>query len=318
MYKLSELNPNWKKAGIYKINFPNGKCYIGLSNNIRRRMLEHNRRYISEKYPLYKAIKKYGAIEKFEILEEIDPDNTELLAEREIYWIEYYNSTDRDKGYNISSGGDCYHLVGQNHPNAKLNNEQVMEIINLLKNTQLTIIDISKRFNINKGTISDINMGKSYKQKDIKYPVRTKEEILFIQNNLNKILDDKKVHEIISDLKNTELTFSELASKFSVCATTIERINFGLGYNYKEINYPIRNKEKIKEISNKKVSKSKSKYTLEDVLKTINMLENTNLSNRQIAKELEYSRSFVDNVNNGVHKLSPKDLLYPIKSKKKG
>lgn len=50
----------------------------------------------------------------------------------------------------------------------------------------------------------------------------------------------------------------------------------------------------------------------------MNMLENTNLSNRQIAKELEYSRSFVDNVNNGVHKLSPKDLLYPIKSKKKG
>lgn len=28
-------------AGIYKINFPNGKCYIGLSNNILRRMKEH-------------------------------------------------------------------------------------------------------------------------------------------------------------------------------------------------------------------------------------------------------------------------------------
>ena len=281
-------------------------------------MLEHNRRYISEEYLLYKAIKKYGTIEEFEILEEIDPDNTKLLAEKEIYWIEYYNSTDKNKGYNISSGGDCYHLVGQNHPNAKLNNEQVMEIINLLKNTQLTIIDISKRFNINKGTISDINIGKSYKQKNIKYPIRTKEEILSIQNNLNKILDDKKVYEIISDLKNTELTFSELALKFSVCATTIERINFGLGYHYKVISYPIRDKKKIKEISNKKISKSKSKYTLEDVLKTINMLKNSNLSNRQIAKELEYSRSFVDNVNNGTHKLSPKDLLYPINSRKKG
>lgn len=111
-YKLSELSPDWKKAGIYKINFPNGKYYIGLSNNIRRRMLEHNRRYISEEYPLYKAIKKYNTIEEFEILEEIDPDNIKLLAEREIYWIEYYNSTDKNKGYNISSGGDCYHLVG--------------------------------------------------------------------------------------------------------------------------------------------------------------------------------------------------------------
>ena len=32
-----------KVAGIYKINFPNNKCYIGLSNNIPRRMKEHNR-----------------------------------------------------------------------------------------------------------------------------------------------------------------------------------------------------------------------------------------------------------------------------------
>lgn len=48
------------------------------------------------------------------------------------------------------------------------------------------------------------------------------------------------------------------------------------------------------------------------------MLKNSDLSNRQIAKELEYSRSFVDNINNGTHKLSPKDLLYPIKSRKKG
>ena len=30
-----------KVAGIYKINFPNGKCYIGLSNNIPRRMKDN-------------------------------------------------------------------------------------------------------------------------------------------------------------------------------------------------------------------------------------------------------------------------------------
>lgn len=31
-----------KVCGIYKITFPNGKVYIGQSNNIRRRMYEHN------------------------------------------------------------------------------------------------------------------------------------------------------------------------------------------------------------------------------------------------------------------------------------
>lgn len=29
-------------SGVYKINFPNGKSYIGISNNMYRRMLEHN------------------------------------------------------------------------------------------------------------------------------------------------------------------------------------------------------------------------------------------------------------------------------------
>lgn len=28
--------------GIYLISFPNGKIYIGLSNNIKRRIKEHN------------------------------------------------------------------------------------------------------------------------------------------------------------------------------------------------------------------------------------------------------------------------------------
>lgn len=29
-------------SGIYKINFPNGKCYIGMSCDIERRLKEHN------------------------------------------------------------------------------------------------------------------------------------------------------------------------------------------------------------------------------------------------------------------------------------
>ena len=102
------------------------------------------------------------------------------LAEREIYWIDYYDSTNKNKGYNVSLGGDCYHLGGQNNPNAKLTNEQVLEIIDLLRNTELSFVDLCKKYEINAGTISDINFGNSYKRKDINYPIRTKEEILSI------------------------------------------------------------------------------------------------------------------------------------------
>ena len=68
-----------KVAGIYKINFPNGKCYIGLSNNIPRRMKEHNK---DKRQPiLYSAIQKYfnGVIPEFEILEVINTNNKKKL-----------------------------------------------------------------------------------------------------------------------------------------------------------------------------------------------------------------------------------------------
>ena len=38
--KITDLPSGVK--GIYKINYPNGKCYIGLSTDIKRRMWEHN------------------------------------------------------------------------------------------------------------------------------------------------------------------------------------------------------------------------------------------------------------------------------------
>ena len=38
--ELKNLQQN--VSGIYKINYPNGKIYIGQSNDIKRRMYEHN------------------------------------------------------------------------------------------------------------------------------------------------------------------------------------------------------------------------------------------------------------------------------------
>lgn len=43
----------------------------------------------------------------FEILEECPK---EQLDDREIYWIEYYHSTDKAKGYNVSKGGKGFSL----------------------------------------------------------------------------------------------------------------------------------------------------------------------------------------------------------------
>lgn len=95
---------------IYKIqNKINKKIYIGqTTRDIQIRFKEH----ISEsnrdnpKAAIHKAIKKYGKENFFiEIIEEID---NKLLDDREIYWIAQYNSTNKERGYNLTSGGNGY------------------------------------------------------------------------------------------------------------------------------------------------------------------------------------------------------------------
>lgn len=114
-------------SGIYKINFPNGKIYIGLSNNIKRRMYEHNNINRLETHyntPCDLAIKKYGKIEEIEILEETS--DIQKLKKREKYWINFYKSNQKEKGYNLTPGGDL--PFGENHPNAIFSNEEILDI----------------------------------------------------------------------------------------------------------------------------------------------------------------------------------------------
>ena len=91
---------------IYKItNLFNGKIYIGqTSQTINQRWKEHLKDSKNPKYPLHKAIHKYG-IENFKI-EEIEACEIENLNEREIYWISFYNSYKGSNGYNATLGGE--------------------------------------------------------------------------------------------------------------------------------------------------------------------------------------------------------------------
>lgn len=88
---------------IYKItNEITKKAYIGqTTRSLKERWSEH----CSHKKNNYfrNAIKKYGSNVWFqEILEEINDIN--LLNEREIYWISYYDTF--NNGYNLTSGGN--------------------------------------------------------------------------------------------------------------------------------------------------------------------------------------------------------------------
>jgi hypothetical protein len=83
---------------IYKItNLINGKIYIGKDEGDRSD-------YMGSGKLIRLAIKKYG-LKNFqkEIIESVN--DRELLKEREIFWIDYYNAMDKSIGYNIAVGG---------------------------------------------------------------------------------------------------------------------------------------------------------------------------------------------------------------------
>jgi len=94
---------------IYKIQFPNGKNYIGLTTtSLEKRKNEHklfaNR---GVQYCIYKALRKYDMIDTFELIEIDKADTLEELFEKEIKYIQSYNSHYvYGNGYNMTYGGD--------------------------------------------------------------------------------------------------------------------------------------------------------------------------------------------------------------------
>ena len=170
-------------SGIYIIrNLINNKVYIGQSNDIKRRWQEHIRSGQPDKYakksirdnnaPIHRAMFKYGIDNfDFDILEKCSKDQ---LNEKEKYWINIFKSNKKELGYNLTEGGQKnFALRGEKHSQAKLTQKEVNEIILLLQTTDLSFGEISKKYhNISNSSLCMINTGKTWYNKNIKYPIR--------------------------------------------------------------------------------------------------------------------------------------------------
>lgn len=94
------------KHGIYKIlNIINNKIYIGSAVNLYKRMHNHIYQLNNQKHHnkhLQRSWNKYGEENfKFYVVEYIEEINK--LIEKEQYWLDFYNSTNINNGYNICS-----------------------------------------------------------------------------------------------------------------------------------------------------------------------------------------------------------------------
>jgi len=100
---------------IYKsTNKITGKIYIGqTTNTLDKRIKSHLKESkIDSNRPFMLSINKYG-IDNF-IFEMIDSsDNLDELNDKEIYWINFYNSVSPN-GYNVTGGGQGKKMISTN------------------------------------------------------------------------------------------------------------------------------------------------------------------------------------------------------------
>lgn len=217
---------------IYKItNKINGKSYIGQTTNYQRRFREHRNKGYGEEpnKPLYNAFDKYG-IDNFDF--EVIEDLTENYNEREKYWIQYYNTL-LPNGYNIEPGGEEPPLnIGENSPYAEHTKQQIEEIKESLKNTDVSFEELAKKYNYSVSSILKINNGKIwFNQNDI-YPLRI--------DKRNKRYYSERTLLIIDDLLNTTLTQKEIAKKYGVSRSCVTMINIGENNRQSDLTYPLR------------------------------------------------------------------------------
>lgn len=100
---------------IYEaLNIINNKRYIGQTvQTLHKRKLQHinSIKYKNSKCVAFvRAMEKYG-VENFKWRIVDDAETLEELDKKESYWIEYYDTTNPNKGYNLKGGGHNPYLT---------------------------------------------------------------------------------------------------------------------------------------------------------------------------------------------------------------
>lgn len=95
-----------KNFTVYKLVFPNGKLYFGITTDFRKRMREHKHSGVSVSgpRPIKNAIKKYGwgSVTQIVLAEDF---SEERAYEMECKLIKKHRTQDFSVGYNLADGG---------------------------------------------------------------------------------------------------------------------------------------------------------------------------------------------------------------------
>ena len=143
---------------IYRLYDNLNKSYIGVTGNLDKRLKDHLSGNGSK--PVYEAILQ-GNVFSYEIL--FNSENEQETYEKEKVFIEQYDSI--NSGYNITKGGFGgfkNNRQGTLNTQAVLNESLVMNIREEYASTNITQVDLAKKYNVSRENISAIVRGKSW------------------------------------------------------------------------------------------------------------------------------------------------------------
>ena len=232
---------------IYKINFSNGKVYIGQTNDFTARRNQHlSDARKGEDYKIYRAMRKYNTTkDDFEIIES-NIDSQDLANEREIYWIAFYDSY--HNGYNSTPGGQTgSYCLGEKSHFAKLSEE---DVINIRRIRYTKKYQRSEIWELYKTQISESAFGKVWNYESWKHilPELNTEELRIFYRQLRKNakgdkngrskFTNEEVYELRVLYYVEAIPFQELLEKYGkgVNRTSLQKLLYGK--NYKEVAMP--------------------------------------------------------------------------------
>ena len=189
-------------------------------------------RLVGENSPSAKIADETVAMLKRDLAETNIPLNS--LAEK--YGISKRQVDRINRGISRAFLNETYPIRKIPNSSNKLTDEDIDEIVELLEYTYQLNGQIARQFGVEVHLISDINQGIAYRRDDVEYPIRN------WKSCGHNFFTYEEVTEIIKLLKETNLSFREIARMYNVEHGQVSAICYGTSKKYlrKNEKYPIR------------------------------------------------------------------------------
>ena len=242
--------------------------YVGRTNNLRRRYREHwnnANNPTAEDYNtlFHKKLREYGLENfNFQVLETIYSDDIQVSRIQEGYWIEKLSSfCGTGQGYNLTHGGE---YVNTPMIEYTFSEEQKKEVRNKIKQG-FTFLELEAEYGIVPSYLTYINHGIFFFDPKETYPL------------IKRYKNNEEYDELIDLLANTTVSLRQIAKNLGMGYSTVKKINAG---TLRPDLYPT---HPIRTVTRFDIAKEKSDRAKE-------LLLTTNLSNKEIAKIVGYSK----------------------------